>query len=193
MSLRPYLGILEKTLPGQFISLKEKVDWKYGLTAYLAMCEKMVGNPAVLFEDVKDYETPVLMNLFGSVDRISLGIGVEPRVRSRLGFYDEWNRLFKDDVEPVSVNSGPVLERRSLGDDVDLNRLPIPRFYEQDGGRYVTGGLFLARNPDDWDEMNLSFVRMHLQGKDSFGVSFHSRGHMWQYFEKAKAVPISPP
>ena len=188
MSLRTHLELLQKTLPEQYVSIKEEVDWRYGLTAYVAELEKKPGNPAILFEKVKDYKTPVLMNLFGSVDRISLGIGEHPTVRSRLGFYDEWNRLFKNDVKPVTIKNGPVKETKLLGGDVDLNLLPIPRFYEQDGGRYITAGLFLARNPDNWEEMNLSYVRMHLQGKDSFGVSFHSMGHMWQYFEKAKAA-----
>ncbi|TRO51698.1 hypothetical protein E2P71_08770, partial [Candidatus Bathyarchaeota archaeon] len=105
---------------------------------------------------------------------------------SRLGFYDEWNKRFIKDVEPITVDSGPVKDLRFKGSKVDLTTLPIPRFYEQDGGRYVTAGLFLARNPENPDEVNLSFVRMHLQGKDRFGVSFHSRGHMWQYVEKAK-------
>lgn len=186
MSLRTYLALLKKTIPDQLVTIKEEVDWRYELTKYVSDMEKRPGNPAVLFENIKDYDMPVLVNLFGSVDRISLGVGEAPCVRSRLGFYDEWNRLFVKDVEPVKVKSGPVKDVKLLGKDVDLNTLPIPRFYEEDGGRYITAGLFLAKNPDDPDEMNLSFVRMHLQGKDSFGVSFHSRGHMWQYFEKAK-------
>lgn len=45
-----------------------------------------------------------------------------------------------------------------------------------------------ARNPDDPEEVNLSYVRMHLKGRDSFGVSFHSRGHMWRYLESSKAL-----
>jgi UbiD family decarboxylase len=36
--------------------------------------------------------------------------------------------------------------------------------------------------------VNLSYVRMHLKGRDSFGVSFHSRGHMWRYLESSKAL-----
>ncbi len=95
-------------------------------------------------------------------------------------------RLFGNELSPVHVGSGPVKEKKSLYDDVDLYSLPIPRFYEQDGGRYITAGLFLARNPENREEVNLSYIRMHLQGKNRFGVSFHSRGHMWQYFERAK-------
>jgi 2,5-furandicarboxylate decarboxylase 1 len=150
--------------------------------------EKRKANPVVLFKNVKDYSMPIIVNLFGHVDRINLGIGESPKIRSKLGFYEEWNRLFVRDISPVMVEDGPVKDMIALGRNVDLYSLPIPRFYEQDGGRYITAGLFLARNPEKEEEINLSYVRMHLQGKDHFGVSFHSRGHMWQYLEKAKAA-----
>ena len=186
--LRAYLELLKEAVPDQFVTVCEPIDWKYEVTSYVAEMEKRQTNPAVMFEDVKGGSTPLLVNLFGHVDRISLGIGETPKVRTRLGFYDEWNRLFMRDVPPIMVKNGPVKEKKALGGGVDLRPLPIPRFYEQDGGRYVTAGLFLARNPEKLEEINLSYVRMHLQGKNRFGVSFHSRGHMWQYFENAKAA-----
>ncbi len=186
--LRTYLELLKETVPDQIVTVGEPIDWKYEVTSYVADMEKGQTNPAVMFEEVKGGSVPLLVNLFGHVDRISLGIGETPKVRTRLGFYDEWNRLFVKDIPPVMVKNGPVKEMKELGGNVDLRSLPIPRFYEQDGGRYVTAGLFLARNPEKYEEINLSYVRMHLQGENRFGVSFHSRGHMWQYFEKAKAA-----
>ncbi len=184
--LRNYIELIKETVPDQFVTVSEEVDWKYDITSYVTEMEKLKTNPVVLFENIKDYSTPVLVNLFGHPDRISLSIGKSPKIRSRLDFYREWNRLFSNDLPPVHIGTGPIKEKKSLYDDVDLYSLPIPRFYEQDGGRYITAGLFLARNPDNREEVNLSYVRMHLQGKDRFGVSFHSRGHMWQYFERAK-------
>lgn len=184
--LRNYLELIKETVPDQFVTVSNEVDWNYEITSYVTEMEKQKTNPVVFFEKVKDYSTPILVNLFGHPDRISLSIGESPKVRSRLDFYREWNRLFSKDLPPVHVGTGPIKERKNLYEEVNLYSLPIPRFYEQDGGRYITAGLFLARNPADREEVNLSYVRMHLQGKDRFGVSFHSRGHMWQYFEKAK-------
>jgi UbiD family decarboxylase len=186
--LRIYLELIKETVPDQFVTVSEQIDWKYDITSYVTEMEKRKTNPVVLFENIKDYSMPVLVNLFGHVDRISLSIGEFPQVRSRLGFYREWNRLFGNDLSPEYVSNGPVKEKKSLHGDVNLYSLPIPKFYEQDGGRYITAGLFLARNPERRKEVNLSYVRMHLQGKNRFGVSFHSRGHMWQYFERAKKV-----
>jgi UbiD family decarboxylase len=188
-SLRTYLEKLQQIAPDQLLRVKESVDWRYAVTSRVAEMEKRRDNPALLFESVRGYSTPLLINLFGNVDRISLGLGDGSYIHSsQLDFYDEWNRLFANDVPPVHVGDGPVKETRYKGSDIDLESLPIPRFYEQDGGRYVTAGLLAARNPDDPEEVNLSYVRMHLKGRDRFGVSLHSRGHMWQYFERSKAA-----
>jgi UbiD family decarboxylase len=187
-SLRTYLERLQQIAPDQLVRVKEPVDWQYEITSRVAEMEKRRDNPALLFESVQGYSTPLLINLFGNVDRISLGLGDGSLVHgSRLDFYDEWNRLFANDIPPVHVGDGPVKEIQYKGSDIDLESLPIPRFYEQDGGRYVTAGLLAARNPDDPEEVNLSYVRMHLKGRDMFGISLHSRGHMWQYFERSKA------
>jgi 2,5-furandicarboxylate decarboxylase 1 len=188
-SLRTYLERLQQIAPDQLVRVKEPVDWQYEITSHVAEMEKRRDNPALLFESVQGYSTPLLINLFGNVDRISLGLGDGSLVHgSRLDFYDEWNRLFANDIPPVHVGDGPVKEIQYKGSDIDLESLPIPRFYEQDGGRYVTAGLLAARNPDDPEEVNLSYVRMHLKGRDMFGISLHSRGHMWQYFERSKAA-----
>ncbi|OGD45475.1 hypothetical protein A3K69_06355 [Candidatus Bathyarchaeota archaeon RBG_16_57_9] len=183
--LRTYLEKLEAALPGQLTRVTEPVDWRYGVTARAIQAEKTLGNPALLL-NIKGHTMPVLINLLGTVDRIHLALE-DAKLGGRLAFYSDWNRLFNNDLEPVQVKSGPVHEVIETGTNVDLETLPIPWFYPEDGGRYLTAGLLAARNPEDRGEVNLSFVRMQLQGKDRFGVSLHSRGHMWQYYERAKA------
>ena len=185
-NLRTYLEKLDSALPGQLIRVKEPVDWRYGVTARVAQAERRPDNPALLLENIKGYKMPVLINLFGTIDRIHLGLEGAKVGGGRLAFYQDWNRLFNRDVEPVQVADGPVHEVVQKGSNVNLGSLPIPWFYPEDGGRYLTAGLLAARNPDDPEEVNLSFVRMQVQGPDRFGVSLHSRGHMWQYYEKAK-------
>jgi 2,5-furandicarboxylate decarboxylase 1 len=187
-SLRSYLERLDEVIPDQLVRVEEEVDWRYELTACVTEMEKTRGNPALLFENVKGYSTPLLVNLFGNVDRMNLAMGDAPYVRSgRLEFYNAWNRSIEKEVPPVHASSGPVKEVRRRGGDVDLTILPIPKFYEQDGGRYLTAGLLVARNPDLPDEVNLTYARMVLKGRSDLGVSLHSRGHTWQYFERSKA------
>jgi len=92
---------LEKYTPEQLIKVTEPVDWRYEVTARVAEMEKRPDNPALLFTNVKDYSTPLLINLFGNVDRIHYGLGGASHVTgSRLDFYDDWNRLFSKDSHP---------------------------------------------------------------------------------------------
>ena len=186
--LRTYINLLKLRTPEQLRLVDDSIRWNYDITNYVTEMERLNINPALLFNNVKGSDIPIIVNLLGTIDRINLAVNEKTKdTGSRLGFYEEWNKRFTKDVEPIMVDSSQVKELRFKGSEVDLTSLPIPRFYEQDGGRYITAGLFLARNPDDPEELNLSFVRMHLQGINRFGVSFHSRGHMWQYVEKAKA------
>jgi UbiD family decarboxylase len=183
--LRTYLEKLQATLPGQLTRVTEPVDWRYGVTARATQVERTPGNPALLLENIRGHTMPVLINLLGTVDRIHLALE-GARLGGRLAFYSDWNRLFDRDTEPVHVDGGPVHDVIQTGASVDLESLPIPWFYPEDSGRYLTAGLLTARNPNQHEEVNLSFVRMQLQGRDRFGVSLHSRGHAWQYYERAK-------
>jgi 2,5-furandicarboxylate decarboxylase 1 len=186
--LRTYLDKLEKTLPSQLIRLNEQVDWRYEVTSRVIKAERSAKNPSLLFERIKGYKMPMLINVFGSIDRIQLALGANKFLGGgRLAFYEDWNTLFSSDMKPVHVDSGPVKDIIIRGSNLDLLSLPIPKFYEQDGGRYITAGLMTARNPENPDEVNLSFVRMQVKSRDTLGVSLHSRGHMWQYYDVSKA------
>jgi len=188
-SLKTYLEKLQDVIPDQLVRVDEAVDWQYEITAIVDEVEREAGNPALLFERIKGYSRPLLINLFGHVDRMILALEGGTLTRgSRLDFYRGWNSLITRKIPPTYVDNGPVKDVRRMGGEVDLASLPIPRFYEQDGGRYITAGLLVARDPDRPDDVNLSYARMRLSGKDGFGVSLHSRGHLWHYYERSKSL-----
>ena len=187
-SLRSYLERLDALVPGQLLRVEEPVDWQYEITAAVDEASGRENNPAFFFERVKDYSMPLVINLFGHIDRINLALeGSSRQLGGRLDFYREWNGLINREVPPAYVDKGPVGDNRYVGGDVDLTSLPIQRFYEQDAGRYITSGLLVARDPDDSEVINLSYARMQLKGRDRLGVSLHSRGNMWHYFERSRA------
>ena len=188
-SLRTYIERLESLHPCHFIRVKEPVDWRYGVTAKVEWASSLGGNPSLFLEEIKDYATPVLINLFGHIDRINLALeGASHPPIGRMGFYNEWNRLIAREIPSIPVDDGPVKEVRRSDDEVDLSSIPILKFYEQDAGRYITSGLLVARNPDDPGTVNLSYTRMQLKGRNRLGTSLHSRGNMWSYFERSKTL-----
>jgi UbiD family decarboxylase len=187
-SLRSYIRRIEEAIPDQLVTVDQKVASEYEITAYIQEMEKRRENPGLIFNDVNGFDSPVAINLFGHIDRMNLAIGDSKVRNGRLDFYDEWNATMSREVSPVHVTDGPVKDVRRKGDDVDLTSLPVPLFYEQDGGRYITAGLMVARNPDRPEELNLTYARMVVNGRADLGVSFHSRGHMWYYLKESKSA-----
>ena len=51
-------------------------------------------------------------------------------------------------IRPVVIEDAPVHENVILGDDVDLSTLPVPKYSPDDGGRYITPGIVISRDPD---------------------------------------------
>jgi 2,5-furandicarboxylate decarboxylase 1 len=187
--LRTYLERIERELPGQLVRISELVSHEYEVTRRVEEAAHAPGNPALLFERIRGFREPVLVNVFGNVDRIKLALeGALRPVATRPDMYKEWGALMAENVEPVHVPNGPVKEVKLRGSEIDLAKLPILRFYEQDAGRYITSGLVAARDPAKPDVVNLSYARMQLKGASRIGTTLHSRGNLWSYFEKAKAA-----
>jgi 2,5-furandicarboxylate decarboxylase 1 len=186
--LRTYLKRVERELPSQLVKVSEPVSHEYDVTRRVEEAAHTPGNPALFFEKVRGFREPVLVNVFGHVDRIKLALEGAPRpVATRPDMYREWGALMSKIVEPMTVPSGPVKELKFTGSEVDLTKLPILRFYEQDAGRYITSGLVVARDPANPEVVNLSYARMQLKGGSRIGTTLHSRGNLWSYFGKAKA------
>ncbi|WP_069885036.1 UbiD family decarboxylase [Streptomyces luteocolor] len=57
--------------------------------------------------------------------------------------------LHADPVPPVEVATGPCKQNVRIGDEVDLERFPVPLLHQEDGGRYFgTYGFHVVRSPD---------------------------------------------
>ncbi len=70
----------------------------------------------------------------------------------------------------------------NVTDDFDLTRLPIPRYYPEDGGRYITSGVIIAEYEG---KRNMSFHRMMVIGKDALAVRLVPR-HLFTMHKAAK-------
>jgi UbiD family decarboxylase len=73
-------------------------------------------------------------------------------------------------IPPETVETGPVMDRVLLGDDVDVLKFPAPKWHEDDGGNYIgTECINIAKDPDsDW--VNLGTYRVMVQDKTTVGV-----------------------
>ena len=147
--------------------------------------------PAVLFENVvaddgTRCEMPVLVNLFGTVERVAWGMNREPgelrQVGEMLAFLRQpeppsgWREaiemlpLLKSvrAMKPRTVGTGPVQEVVLTGDAIDLARLPIQTCWPGEPAPLITWPLVVTKGPSRSrvDNYNLGIYRMQVTGRD---------------------------
>ena len=152
------------------------------------------GGPAVLFENVvradgSKYDMPVLVNLFGTVERVAWGMDREPRqlrdVGETLAFLKqpEPPSGFKDALsmlpllktvmamKPETVGKAPCQEIVLTGDQIDLSQLPIQGCWPGEPAPLITWPLVVTQGPhvdeDKRDSFNLGIYRMQVTGKNT--------------------------
>ena len=179
--LRDFIDQLEKR--GELKRISHAVDPNLEMTE---ICDRTLrsGGPALLFENPIGYDMPVLGNLFGTPERVALGMGEESvsalrevgKLLAQLkepeppkGFKDAWDKLpiFKQvlNMGPKQVRNAPCQQVVLEGDEVDLNRIPIQTCWPGDAGPLVTWPLVITRGPNK-SRQNLGIYRQQLIGKN---------------------------
>lgn len=116
----------------------------------------------------------LIINLFASRERLAGVFGV-----TKSDVVDVLGEAVDSpcDVEPI--DEAPVL--KNCIENPDLRKLPIPKYFPKDGGRYITSGVAFA----ELDGVrNLSYHRMMLTGKNTFTIRLVER-HLHKMYTKA--------
>lgn len=195
--LRSALAFLAQH-PGQLISTKEPVD----PVAELAGVYRHIGagtpvmpptrvGPAMLFENVKGYDVPVVVGVLASRKRTALLLGSTER---RLAF--DLLEALNHPRPPVLVESGAApCQEVVLRPPFDLRTLfPAPTNTLKDAGPYFNLGLIRAEDPET-GEADVTIHRLCVQGPDRLSVYFAPNRHIDQFRVKAeamgRALPVS--
>jgi 4-hydroxy-3-polyprenylbenzoate decarboxylase len=168
--------------------------------------------PALLFEKPKGSRYPLLINTFGSVERMCLAFEVEEldqvaaRIRGFLdtktpaGLFDKLKMLPKlaelGSFFPKSVKDGDCKEVIHKGSDVNLFDFPILKCWPQDGGRFITFPLVFTKNPET-GKRNVGMYRMQVYDERTTGMHWQTQKHGAEHFRRARAknpegrIPVS--
>ncbi len=178
---------------GMLQRIKAEVDWDLELSHIAKLNEEKKG-PALLFENVKDYNSPVITSVCTTTERLSLIMGM-PRKSTLVDIMRKWVDKHENKIPPKWVDSGPCKENIMMGDDVDLFNFPAPKYYPLDGGRFFgTAHFVITRDPDtDW--VNLGTYRLQLLDKNHLGTMFikgkHSDIMLKKYQALKKPMPVA--
>lgn len=175
--LRDFIGQLERL--GELKRVAVEVSPRLEMTE---ICDRVLrqGGPALLFERPSGHSIPVLGNLFGTVRRVALAMGVEDIASLReigkllaylrepdppKGLRDVWEKLplLKQvlNMQPKELSSAPCQEIIWDGKDVDLSRLPVQTCWPGDAGPLITWGLTVTRGPAK-SRQNLGIYRQQV-------------------------------
>ena len=183
--MREFLDLLRKR--GELKVCQREVDSRIEIAKVTDKATKVQG-PAILFTRVKGFKTPVVTNLFGTIDRSFLMIEASK--------YDGFRKLAKGLEKPVPVQfvkDGPCKEVLHVGDDVDLGQIPTLWHHEKDSHRFITTANCRVRDPDT-GVCNSSINRVAVQGRDTLTIQSnppHQLGIIAsKYLAKGKKCPV---
>jgi 4-hydroxy-3-polyprenylbenzoate decarboxylase len=174
---------------GELIRVKAPVDPHLEVTGIVQKVLRDKG-PALLFENPTRGSMPLLVNLFGTTERMCRALGVESfdEIGARIGdllkpelphgiggFREALGKVAQlRAAPPKQVKSAACQDVVLRGDEVDLDRLPGIFAWPEDGGVFLNLGLTHTKHPET-GARNLGMYR--LQQQDRRTVSLHWQIH----------------
>ena len=210
--LRDFIDQLESI--GELKRITAEVDPNLEMTE---ICDRVLRakGPALLFENPKGFDTPVLGNLFGTPERVAMGMGETSVTALRdvgkllaslkepsppKGFKDALKSIPKYkkvlDMAPKKVKKANCQAIVIEGDDVDLSKLPIQTCWPDDAAPLITWGLVITKGPNK-SRQNLGIYRQQVIGKNRVIMRWlsHRGGALdfrdWQEKHPGEPFPIA--
>ena len=210
--LRDFIAQLETQ--GKLLRISQPISTDLEMTE-IADRTLRAGGPALLFENAIGHDMPVLANLFGTPERVAMGMGQNSVEALRdvgkllaylkepdppKGLKDLWSKLpvFKQvlNMPAKVIRKAPCQEHVISGDDVDLSKIPVQRCWPGDAAPLITWGLTVTRGPHK-KRQNLGIYRQQVIAKNKVIMRWlsHRGGALdfreWQQAHPGEAFPIS--
>jgi UbiD family decarboxylase len=100
-----------------------------------------------------------------------------------------------DEFQPLYKSESPLFANVISGDSVNILELPVPKWFQNDGGRYIgTSDAVITTDPDTgW--VNIGTYRIMVHDARTLGILIegprHGRMHLQKWFDRGKACPIA--
>lgn len=203
--LRDFIKVLEQH--GELKRVTTQVDADLEITEVTDRVVKS-GGPALFFENVKGYDIPVVINLFGSPARMKLALNtddldalgdemcrlLQPELPQ--SFFDKIKALPKlaqlSSFVPKTVRSGACKE--VVVKEPDLARLPVLKCWPGDAGRFITLPLVFTKDPET-GRRNVGMYRMQVFDARTTGMHWHihkdGAAHYRKACDRGERLPVA--
>ena len=199
-SLNEFVADLDAA--GELVRIAEEVDPVLEVAEIADRVMKQPGGgKGLLFSNVKGSQIPLGINLFGSMTRMGMALGV-----SRLDdIGDRLGAMLKLEVPdslmgklamlpmlkelagfpPRTVRSGACQEIVLQGDEIDLGQLPVITCWPDDGGPFITLPLVITKDPVSGIR-NVGMYRMQVMDRNTTGMHWQRHKTGASHFQLAK-------
>src|SRR5688500_17843158 len=161
--------------------------------------QRQTGRPTLLFDDIPGYPRGyrVAANILMGVKQIALTFGMSAD-STEMDLVNYWRKYLDESkaIPPVTVETGPVFENVATGKDINLAKIPAPKWHEDDGGAYIgTGCMVIMKDPDSgW--INYGAYRVQVYDDPRIASVMISKGKhgdilMRRYHERGERCPIA--
>ncbi len=201
--LREFITVLEER--GLLKRVQTPVNCKLEITEITDRVCKMEGkkNVALLFENVKGYDMPVLINAFGSMERMAIALGVdkledvpdELREILKLPYISLQKKMDLLHIIPLarrSINFPKYVKKAPckeviIKDNPSLDKFPILTCWPQDGGPFITLPLVFTKNPTT-GKRNVGMYRLQKYDSCTTGMHWHIHKNGAENFREYKQL-----
>jgi 4-hydroxy-3-polyprenylbenzoate decarboxylase len=196
--LREFIRALDKR--GQLKRIRAEVSADLEIAEITDRVSKS-GGPALLFENVRGYSIPVLINALGSRQRMLMSLGVDHYsditerivelvdVKSPQGLIEKIKMIPRladlSSMFPKIVRDGPCKERILKPGHFSLLDFPIIKCWPEDAGRYITMPLVFTENPET-GRRNCGMYRMQVYDETTTGMHWQIHKHGAQHFRNLR-------
>lgn len=189
-NLRTFLEEVRERWPDQLKVVNREVKPEFEVTGLLAALERRQQFPVVQFNHVRGSRLPLLINLFGTYDRVALAMGCS----------SVWEAIVQQaerEANPVPTyvaSEAPVKDIILKGAEADLGVLPITVHNELDAGKFVCSGATIVKDPITGAH-NLGIYRHQVFGPHELGYfvnpSHHGNYVRVHYEELGEPMPVA--
>lgn len=171
-TLRDWIKILDEN------NLLHRVEEEVSIQQLASIVSENMEK-ATLFENIADYDIPLVANTFSNREMMKLALDANEET-----IIEALDERMETRIDPVYVDTAPCQEVVLTGEDVNLADFPLHLQHDKDAAPYISASVFVSRDPER-QVHNIGVYRMMYRKRNETGVDITASHKMRYYYKQA--------